>query len=268
MEKGSYGLFKWIKQEIRHVYTRRNKPYIDYFITPSINTYSFYLNMGIPSHKLIRCVNASEVIDKNEVDRNVRKELNIREDERVVLFFGRLEEYKGVNQLLAAFSKLQNDKWHLVICGPGEEKIMDEIVSRFGRGIFNGVHIMGSIATTERSAFYKAANLFVLPNTYKEKVEPWGLTVNEAMSFGLPVLVSNATGSAIDLIVPGVNGYIMDAAHLESELLFYIKKILSDDELRDSMGRKSKEIIGSYTFDNMAKAFYVAAEKGYLKRER
>lgn len=266
MEKGSYNFSKWIKQEIRHIYTMHNKSYIDYFITPSINTYSFYQKIGIPSHKLIRCVNASEIIDKKEVDRNVRRELGIREDEKVILFFGRLESYKGANQLIAAFSKLQNKKWHLVICGPGEETILTEISQL--KEILNRVHIMGSVNTTERSVFYQAADLFVLPNTYKGKIEPWGLTVNEAMSFGLPILASNATGSAIDLIFPGVNGYIMDATHLESELCFYIEHILSNDELRISMGRKSAEISKIYSFDNMARSFYVAAERGHLRKER
>lgn len=263
MEKGSYGLSKWIKQEIRHTYTRRNEPYIDYFITPSINTYSFYQKMRIPSHKLIRCVNVSEVIDKREVNRDVRNELNIQDDEKIVLFFGRLENYKGANDLISAFAEMKKDKWHLVICGPGEETVADTI-SKI-RGLRN-IHVMGSKDTTERSAYYKAADLFVLPNTYKGKVEPWGLTVNEAMSFGLPVLASNATGSAVDLIFPAVNGYIMDAANLKEELKFYINKILSDNDLRFEMGKNSKKIVTNYTFDNMAKAFYAAAERGYLKK--
>mgnify|MGYP001024549688 CR=1 FL=1 len=257
MDKGTFGPTKWFKQEIRHFFTRLNKKSISYFITPSINTYSFYQRMNIPSGKLIRCLNVSEIKpEKEESQSQLRKDLGIRDEEKIVLFFGRIEEYKGIHELINVFKKINNNKWHLLICGPGEDKIADEITG------FKNIHALGSVKPEERNKYYKTANLFILANTYKNKIEPWGLTINEAMGFGLPIIASNATGSAIDLIFSGLNGYVIDSYKLEDELEYYIKKILSNNEIEKKMGKNSKQIVSKYTFDNMALAFYVATEKG------
>lgn len=259
MDVGKESISKWFKQQIRHFYTRLNRTSIDYFITPSMNTYSFYQRMNIPSEKLIRCCNVSEV-EKCEADTQlIRDELGIPNDHKIVLFFGRLEAYKGASELITCFSNLQNKKWHLLICGPGSETVKPLAEDA------PNIHFVGSVKPECRAMYYSAANLFVLANTYKGKVEPWGLTVNEAMSFSLPILATNATGSAIDLVFSGINGYVINARKLEIELPYYIEKILSDDELEKKFGENSKMIISNYTFDHMAEAFKVAVEKGMIK---
>lgn len=259
MEKGSYSFSKWAKQEIRHFFTRINRNSISYYITPSINTYSFYQRMNIPSRKLIRCPNVSRVaIQREGVVRDIRSELGVVENEKVILYFGRIEEYKGIHELIRAFKKLNQRDCHLLICGPGEENIAKEIEGQ------KNIHAIGGVRPELRTQYYHMADLFVLPNTYKGKVEPWGLTVNEAMQFGLPVICSNATGSAVDLVFPGVNGFIVDALKLEEELTFYMRKILSDDRFAKELGNNSKQIIEEYTFDHMARSFYVAVEKGQV----
>ncbi len=256
MEKGTYGFGKWVKQTVRHVFTRLNRESIDYFITPSINTYSFYQRINIPSRKLIRCLNVSEIRSTNsENGSDIRNTLGIRTDEKIILYFGRIEKYKGIYELIRAFRKLDRTDWHLVICGPGADMIRGSI-----EGVCN-IHATGSIKPEDRYMYYQTANLFVLANNYRSKVEPWGLTVNEAMSFGLPVLVSNATGSAADLVIPGLNGYVLDADQLEKELNYYIDRILSDDNTEKQMGMHSRKLIDEYTFDHMALSFYTATEK-------
>ena len=45
--------------------------------------------------------------------------------------------------------------------------------------------------------------------------DQWGLVVNEAMASGLPVLVSNGSGSAQDLVAPGTNGYTFNPSSTE-----------------------------------------------------
>ena len=259
MDVGKESISKWFKQQIRHIYTRLNRRSIDYFITPSMNTYSFYQRMNIPSEKLIRCWNVSEVEECEADIQIIRNELGIPNDHKIVLVFGRLESYKGAAELITCFSKLQNQKWHLLICGPGSETVQPLANNA------PNIHFVGSVKPENRAMYYSAANLFVLANTYKGKVEPWGLTVNEAMSFSLPILATNATGSAIDLVFSGINGYVIDASKLEKELPYYIEKILSDDELEKIFGKNSKMIISNYTFDHMAEAFKAAVEKGLIQ---
>ena len=246
---------KALKQSVRHFYTRLNKNTISYFITPSINTYSFYQRMNIPSEKLLRCHNVSLLSMEGVSPQTVREELGLTPEDKIVLFLGRSEAYKGCAELIQAFQKLNHPHWHLLICGPGFEWAKN--IAKKAKNI----HLAGSIPADQRAKYFAASNIFVLANTYKKKIEPWGLTVNEAMQCGLPILATNATGSAVDLVFSGVNGYVLDAGKLKTELPFYLHKILSDPQLEKKMGEASKQIIRQYSFDNMAQAFYYGLEK-------
>ena len=148
--------------------------------------------------------------------------------------------------------KRGENNWHLVVCGPGSDKFVNVQNER--------IHFVGSVGTNDRCYYYAIADLFVLPNTYKPKIEPWGLTVNEAMSFGLPILVSDATGSGRDLVYPGINGYILNADSLEAELDYYLHKMLRNKQELQRFGENSHRIISLYTFDNMAQAFITATD--------
>ena len=76
--------------------------------------------------------------------------------------------------------------------------------------------------------------------------ETWGLSVNEAMCFSLPVVVSETCGSATDLVQPGVNGFTFKEGDIEG-LSNSIQKLLNDNNFRMQCGRHSSEIIDNYT---------------------
>lgn len=246
MEKEKSSFSKKIKQSVRHWAIRINKKYIDKFIVPSVYTFSFYRKLGIPAKKCVRCLNSSEIKQTAYTKHEVRDAYGIGREEKVVLYFGRLEKYKGIDELVRAFEKLNLENCHLLICGPG--KLSAPVMSR-------NIHLVGSVPPNVRGKYYAAADLFILPNTYKNKIEPWGLTVNEAMSFALPVLVSDATGSGLDLVFDGVNGFVMDSSIIEDEIQKYLELLMHDDVLLKSLSENSKKLISSYTFTNMAKAF-------------
>ena len=250
MERKRASVFKIAKQELRHFFTRINSKKIDKFIVPSIYTFSFYRNMGIPANKCIRCFNASEIKQEKYESNYMRNSLLIPKEDKVILYLGRIETYKGINELINVFEKINCPSWHLVICGPGDAKVKSNN---------NNIHLIGSVSPENRGFYYAMADLFILPNTYKKKIEPWGLTVNEAMAFGLPILATEATGSGLDLVFPGINGFLMNSEDLENEIKYYLKLMLSDDELLLRMSKSSRNIVSNYTFDNMARAFLFAA---------
>lgn len=89
--------------------------------------------------------------------------------------------------------------------------------------------------------FYANAHAFILPSTHEE----WGLVVNEAMSCGVPVLISEAVGSHFDLVINGVNGFVFKPNDTDrlSDLLSLID---SDPLLRKQLGLAGRQIIENW----------------------
>jgi glycosyltransferase involved in cell wall biosynthesis len=97
---------------------------------------------------------------------------------------------------------------------------------------------------------YAASDVFALMS---REHETWGLVVNEAMNFSLPIVVSDKVGSAADLVRSGVNGYVVpfDSAPSMSERL---TELVTHPSRRIAFGRASAERILTYSYDNAVAA--------------
>jgi len=125
----------------------------------------------------------------------------------------------------------------LVIIGSGEtEGRLRQAVQR--NGILDVTHFVGAVPYEELPAYYASATAFIHAST----VEQWGLVVNEAMASGLPVLVSRTCGCAEDLVEEGANGFTFDPLDAETAAKA-LAEISKNEELRQRMSRRSKEII-------------------------
>ena len=87
------------------------------------------------------------------------------------------------------------------------------------------------------------ADLFVMCSGIGET---WGLSVNEAMNFSLPVIVSSTCGSSFDIVENGVNGYVFIEGDINA-LTESIQTIVNDTTLREKMGNVSKEKINQFS---------------------
>lgn len=89
-------------------------------------------------------------------------------------------------------------------------------------------------------------------------VDAWAFVVNEAMYYGNPVIATDAVGSAVDMIQDGKNGFIVPERD-STALYNSMKLILSQDELREKMGKSSKEIVETnFSYKNMVEGFQKA----------
>jgi len=88
--------------------------------------------------------------------------------------------------------------------------------------------------------YYSLADVLVLPSSF----EPHGLVVNEAMCFGLPVIVSDKVGAGPDLVKHKENGFIYP--HGDTDKLALYLTELSNGEKRKRFGRKSRQIIENW----------------------
>ena len=82
------------------------------------------------------------------------------------------------------------------------------------------------------------------------------------MSFSLPVITTRDVGAAKDLIVEGLNGFIMDGVEELPKVMRYLS---SDVELSKKMGQHSKNIILQWTMENQVSNVYAAWDRLYKK---
>jgi 1,2-diacylglycerol 3-alpha-glucosyltransferase len=175
--------------------------------------------------------------------------------ENFFLYVGRLSVEKNLVTLIDAFSDYLNSggRWDLVIIGSGpDENILKR---RADDKTIKSIHFLGWKQFDELIAHYSLAKAVILPSLS----EPWGLVVNEAMCCGLPVLVSRNCGCVPELCQDKVNALMFDP--LDKKSLTQSMLSLSSSEFDvDAMGRKSLEIISSYTPKNWAQGLLKTIE--------
>ncbi len=119
---------------------------------------------------------------------------------------------------------------------------------KFGLNSDYGIHFAGFVSQKEISKYYTLADIFVLPSDIGET---WGLVVNEAMNFGLPIIISDMVGCGPDLVKHGENGFIFKTGDINVLSKYLLKLILSKNDLIN-YGLKSKEIIKEYSYQKSA----------------
>jgi len=175
-----------------------------------------------------------------------------------VLYVGRLQQRKRVDLLLQACSalpfSLQPQVW-IVGDGPVRQEL-----EGIADSIYPSVRFWGARYGSELDELFKAADLFVLPGT-------GGLAVQQAMSFGLPVIVAEADGTQNDLVRPE-NGWLLPPGSDLPGLKGALYKALSNTARLREMGNASFQIVDVINLEGMVAAFAkaVAAALAFRKQ--
>jgi len=147
-----------------------------------------------------------------------------------ILFVGRLQARKRIDYLLKACAQLES-RPRLVIVGDGPER---ETLESLAKEIYPGTEFIGARHGADLKPLFTEADLFVLPGT-------GGLAVQEAMSYGLPVIVAQGDGTQDDL-VRDENGWQIPPDDFEA-LLSTMKDALADVARLRKMGAESYRIV-------------------------
>jgi len=129
------------------------------------------------------------------------------------LYVGRLASEKGLIDLLDAFSlvRAKIPEAHLDLIGEGTLRPL--LVDRLRElGLTEAVTLHGTLNMSDIVPQFLRSVALVLPS----RREPWGLVVNEALSYGCPVVVSNRCGCVPELVIDGVTGYCFNAGDIEA----------------------------------------------------
>lgn len=188
-----------------------------------------YASYGIPEERIFVARNAAVHKPKGGL---LTRPLRQDYEPLVVLFVGRLQERKRIDNLLRASAALpKNLQPNLWIVGDGPAR---EALEALAEEIFSKARFLGERHGAELDHIWAEADLFVLPGT-------GGLAVQEAMSHALPVIVAKGDGTQDDLVRPE-NGWQIppdDPDALEETLAI----ALSDPPRLRSMGAGSYRIV-------------------------
>lgn len=201
----------------------------DALITYSQTGAAEYMDLGFPEDQVFIAINAVTPAPIHSLP--IRPERLVSEKAKV-LFVGRLQERKKLETLIKACSKLppmlQPD---LIIVGDGPDRPRLEVLAN---KVYPNVHFTGALYAEDLAAQFRAADLFVLPGT-------GGLALQQAMSYGLPVIAAQADGTQADLVRPE-NGWQVSADDLGA-LTDALANALSDITTLRRMGEKSYQIV-------------------------
>ena len=181
-----------------------------------------------------------------EPKQQFRQQLGITE-QQVVLCVGQFIHRKGIDLLLRVAKHLPERIGVYIIGGTDSTKKQKEVYeTHFPQ---KNIHFLDFCVEEELARYYQAADLFVLPT----REDIWGLVINEAMAYGLPVITTNQCIAGLELVEDGKDGYIIPTEDTKA-LYEKMKYLLKHPDEMNRMGQHAQEKMTGYTIETMAQA--------------
>lgn len=211
-----------------------------------------YESLGLPLPSPIIIPNG---LEPEEFDLDVekgkfRKEHNIPEDKKIILFLSRINWKKGLDTLILSFKKVleEYEDAVLVIAGgddkDGYRSKVKEMVKE--NGLEDDVKFVGMVLDEDKVSVYQDADIFALPS-YSEN---FGIVVAEAMYFGLPVVTTPNVGIS-NIVKDYKAGFVVDKD--ESKVSNAMLKILENENLFNKMSKNGKKAADKeFSMDSVA----------------
>jgi len=168
-------------------------------------------------------------------------------DEVVLLFVGRLAPEKALDVLLEATAKAHGMGAPVRVAFAGSDPA-EPALRALAERLAVPADFLGYLHQTRVAELYAATDVLVLPSLS----EAWGLVVNEAMEFSLPIVVSDRVG-ALPLVKNGENGFVVPAGNVEA-LAEAVTTVSRNPQLRWRMGERSRTLIEDHTLARWADA--------------
>ncbi len=234
-----------IKEKIKKIIYKNASLYL----TGMLNENNYFLHYGAKENKL-RKYNFSSLHESDiqtrviaeEEKQQLRKKLGIN-GKRLVLCVSQVIQRKGIDTLIRAAAEFNDDVAFYVIGGKPDYYYSSLIKDLKIRNFY----FVKRISKDLLSLYYKAADLFILLT----REDVWGLVINEAMAYGLPVITTNKCLAGVQLIKDLENGFIIDSDDYKlarDKIIF----LLNDEKLRKRIAIANLKKIKNYTIERMA----------------
>jgi glycosyltransferase involved in cell wall biosynthesis len=196
-----------------------------------------YLRRGVSKDKIKHLYYALEPLVNTTV---IPKELKSSRFKYHFIYVGSLSHAKGIDILLKAYSKLDQNEWGLILVGKDTTSGQyQEIAKKLS--IENNVTFTGAIDFDRVNEYMSFADVFILPTRF----DGWGAVLNEATSLSLPVISTNECGAAYHLIENDKNGYMVKTNSIIS-LTNTMKKYVKMPDIIKQHGKYSSELFKQF----------------------
>lgn len=225
----------------------------------------YYLHYGVPPERLFFApYSVDNAFFRRQAERlaprraELKARFGIPADLPVILFSGKMVPKKQPLRLLEAFARVRRHTPCALLfvgSGPLEATIRGCITA----GAIPDVYFAGFLNQGRIAEAYTVADVLALPSTWDgSDGETWGLAVNEAMNFGLPVVVSDQVGCAGDLVQDGRTGFVVPHDSTDA-LVGALVSLARDATLRRALGDRSLATVAAWDLDATAAGIVAAA---------
>lgn len=166
--------------------------------------------------------------------KEVLKKYGLQPESKIVFLVSRLDEKKGIDLLLKAAERIQNDDINIVIAGKGPEK--EKLENYIERNDIRNAKLLGFIPDEDKDAFLDNCDLFVFPS-YSEGLP---LVILEAMREGCPILSSDISGPQD--VLNESNARFFEGGNAE-DLKEKLVDLIQNSEEREKISKKAQEDI-------------------------
>lgn len=202
---------------------------------------SNYQSLHLAKKNKIRVIPNSLAL---EFTQKCKVDLNAQE-KKTILMLSSLKEYKGTKEFFMLANQL--DQFHFIL-------VINDTLDHINQFIVKEkLNLSPNMEVFERQTdvipFYSQSSIVLNLSNKELFIETFGMTILEAITFGLPVIVPTIGGVA-DLVEDGINGYKIDVQDLD-KIKKTIETVLSDKVLYRSLSDNAKRISEKYSFDLM-----------------
>lgn len=246
-KKMSFKLVAWVcgyqkhRSKFKDLLLRKFFKACDSFLAYHSAAKDFLIDYGIEKNDITILYNSIEVkgkSNKNDVEK-IRKKYSLG-NKRVILYVGRILESKKIEILLDSVKTL-GDEYVCIVVGGGN--YLDRLKGKYTAN--KNIHFTGEVIKGKEK-YFKASGIFVLPG-------PGGLSLNEALYHGLPIISSLADGSAGDLVINGYNGFLIE--NMNSNRLASKIKFIFENKKMALYSKNSLKLGKKFSFDGFVKNY-------------
>ncbi|MBA7485727.1 GDP-mannose-dependent alpha-(1-6)-phosphatidylinositol monomannoside mannosyltransferase [subsurface metagenome] len=208
------------------------------------------------SNKLRTVLHGIEISDFGKMNDSekikVRKELGFSPKDKIIVSISRIIKEKGQDMLIRSLpliiKKVPNVKLVIIGDGPYIENLRNLV-----EGLYVSGHVIftGKLHRKDLAYWLKSSDIFALISREGKRIEGFGLVYLEANACGKAV-IAGRTGGVPEAVEDGVSGLLVSPADI-NDISSKIIKLLTDDRMREELGKKGYERVIKY-FTNIVMA--------------